>query len=637
MRRPVRLVMFVTCAFALGTAAPARADALDQILDAALPLLDSDLAQARPFVRCVVEKGTAPAAVQACAAQFAKGKASSVTAGNSKLNDVVAIVKAIQAHDWISVLDRTGTDLLVKLACSAGMPPAGPLKGFLCSSVSAELAKLAKPVLRTALEAVRDQNWPKLMAAVPTLACQIDIIPLAVRATVCSGIDIVLTGGLAAFNAMVNGLADQLSNALSMGDRLLGSDVKKQTPKQYFVDWWIPYLHKGVWLKFVQGDAAFSTFVNGRVSACAQYYGTSSPCGPMKTIYVKAVDTATATLKASVPLHYEAKVKPDLFYHDLFWLSSKGKYAGFSWGDSSSCMSDLMKQVPIPECDGLQECRPRPTVWAEACKGVQTLLVSNLQTTQPAFDQKIAQVSQQGCVVRTDGFAGFFCTTYSGSLACEKALPAHMNVCSLDQQKAAQTFAAGILVKLGPKRCGHPGTSSWELVTVECTRPWKLDTCESLVAAGTPPKVNTKVLCKLRPDPAFDAGKTRAKQVVDVLNSGKTILSTGGGATIMGSGTPISFKPAGCSSAHPDPLQIRCTEWNVVKEVASQVASLGLKPCPQDPKSDGVDEACYQFPLTLGPPGNVVAKPVLPPAIPPSSPGRVAVPTPTPTPAARRR
>lgn len=631
-----RATLFLTFAMALTLARPARADTLGVILDAGLPALDPEFKDpaARALVRCTIEH---PAAPQTCSQAYAKTKAAGASVGGTKLNTAVEVAKALQAHDWIKVLDLTSTDLAVKIACSAGMPPLGPLKSFLCSSVSAELAKLAKPVLRTALEAVRDQNWPKLIAAVPTLACQIEIIPTAVKATVCTGIDLVLKGGMAAFSAMVNGLANELSSALSWGDRLLGSDVKKQTPKEYFVDWWIPNLHRGAWLRIVEGDAAFSSFVNGRVAACAQYYGTSSPCGPMKTIFVKTVDTAVAALKAAVPLHYEAKVKPDNLYHYTCWLQSKGTWAGFSWGDSSTCMNDLLKQVPIPECDGLQECRPRPTVWAQACKGVQSLLVADLQKQAPAFDQKIADLAKAGCALSPATGGGFNCTRYGGVPACEAALPAHKNLCGLDETKASVALADEILDALGTKRCHHTGTASWELATVECTRPWKADQCKALVAAGVPPRFGTKPICALKLDAAFEPQKARARQVLDVLNSGQAILPTGGGATILGTGTSIRFRPAGCKLALPDPLQIHCTEWDVVQDLAAKVPALNLKSCPPDPKHDGVDEACYQAPLSLAPPGSSIAKAVAAPLPAPPSTRPAAPPAPSPTPARVRK
>ncbi len=72
----------------------------------------------------------------------------------------------------------------------------------------------------------------------PSVACSVSIVPEEVRLPVCTGLDLILKGSLAAFKAMLDGLGDELNNVLSAGDKLLGSDVKKLTPKQYFAVFW---------------------------------------------------------------------------------------------------------------------------------------------------------------------------------------------------------------------------------------------------------------------------------------------------------------------------------------------------------------------------------------------------------------
>ncbi len=134
----------------------------------------------------------------------------------------------------------------------------------------------------------------------------------------------------------------------------------------------------------------------------------------------------------------------------------------------------------------------------------------------------------------------------------------------------------------------------WEHTTVTCTRPWKTQTCQGLVDAGTPAGVNDKVLCKEKPDPAFDQGKAKAQQVVQILNSGKVNVAVGGAApSILSMGKPYAFKPAACKESSPDPLKISCQDWPVVADVASKVPFVNLPTCAGDPHGDGADAPCF--------------------------------------------
>ncbi len=561
----------------------ARGDTLDQILNVVLPLIDHDLATAEPFVRCVVSTGNA----QTCALNFAKGKAAAATSANPKLAAAVSIVKAIQKHDWITVLDVGGTGLLFPIACSVSMPPAGPLKDFLCSSATSELAKLAQPVLRTALECVRDGNWPKLITTIgPSIACSLSIIPSEIRVPACTGLDYILKGSLAAFKTMLDGLGNDVNALLSAGDRLLGSDVQKLTPKQYFAVFWAPYLAKATGLKMSHADPAYGQLMFKLTYNCPGYFGKSAPCDAMTSVFGKAVNQGVTALQSLELPYYNAHLKPDLLYHYLHYVAAKGS----TGGGTGNCTQDFYHQLPLPSGDGDAEANPNP--WAITCGQVGDIVKAEIEKNKIVLFIETEPVLKKGCNITTNGT--FYCPNYAGNAACRKILPTHPGSCVLDQSKAALAFADEILAKLGAKRCATKGPAGWEHKIIECSRPWKTQTCQGLVDTGTPTGVNDKVLCKEKPDPGFDQGKTRAQQVVQILNSGKVNVAVSGAApSLLSVGKPYAFKPAGCAPSSPDPLRIGCQNWPVVADVASKVPFVNLPTCAGDPHADGADAPCF--------------------------------------------
>ena len=572
--------------------AAARGDTLDQVLNVVLPLIDHDLATAEPFVRCVVNGGNA----QTCAQNFAKGKAASATSSNPKLAAAVSIVKAIQKHDWITVLDVGGTGLLFPIACSVSMPPAGPLKDFLCSSATSELAKLAQPVLRTALECVRDGNWPKLITTIgPSIACSLSIIPSEIRVPACTGLDYILKGSLAAFKTMLDGLGDEVNALLSAGDRLLGSEVKKLTPKQYFAVFWAPYLAKATGLKMSHADPAYGQLMFKLTYNCPGYFGKSAPCDAMKSVFGKAVSQSGLAVQALELPYVNVHLKPDLLPHYLHFVASKGS----SVGGVGNCQSDLYHELPLPSGDGDAAANPNP--WSIACTGVEDALRAEIEKNKVVLFIETEPVLKKGCTITTNGT--FYCPNYAGDAACRKILPTHPGACVLDQSKAALALSDEILAKLGAKRCATKGPAGWEHKIIECTRPWKRQTCASLVSAVTPAGVNDKVNCNDKPDPAFDQAKAKAHQVVQILNSGAVNVAVRGAApSILATGKPYAFKPASCAPSSPDPLKIGCQDWPVVADVASKVGFVNLPTCAGDPHVDGAVHPVLHADLLPGDP-----------------------------------
>ena len=88
----------------------------------------------------------------------------------------------------------------------------------------------------------------------------------------------------------------------------------------------------------------------------------------------------------------------------------------------------------------------------------------------------------------------------------------------VDAAKANAALAPQIAQQLG-KRCKPAQTAS----TVQCTRPWKVDRCKSLVAGmqaqkGAPWFGTLAIACTPSSDPSFESAKLDALQIAGQLN-----------------------------------------------------------------------------------------------------------------------
>ncbi len=603
----------VLVVFCFGTllpvaAGPARADTLDTILDilTKAKVIDPAVKDARPLIECVVNHGPAACVnVQSVAEKEGKAAIKKYTPEDPAIQATVEIVKAAHARDWFKVLEVTGTDLLVQIACKAGLSATGPVGNFLCSSISGEIAKLAKPVIKAAMGAVADGNWPKLIVILgPGLACHLEIIPSAVRSAVCGAIGEILAAG----KEIAEGLGEVLVSVGGTVYEAWKNEPAKQSPQQHFKTWWVPEIHRGAWSKFVKGNQALMSVVNKLYDYCKNYYDSSKPCDPMKKTYLDAINPVVTALKAVAPAYYDVHIKPSLLYHYLFYLSSKVQYMGFGWNDGNPCPVEMYKKYPLPVGSSdpgvgvIKGGDPKPTVWAYACKPVETMLKTALTQQKGMLDQKMANLAKKSCTLTSQGT--IYCGNYDGHAACQSELAGHENMCSLDQNKAAQTLAADIVKKLGSKRCAAVPSSA----AVECTRPWKQQECQALAAPYNKPNLNWKVQCGVKDDAAFNLAKQQSMDLIKVLNSGKWTppLLSGANTEAMS----INFKPAGCKPAW-DPVAIICDEKEVVAELAKTVPAVNLGQCSVDPNKDGADTPCYLTPLSIK---SVANTPVFSPA-----------------------
>ena len=584
-----RLATITVGLCALMLAAPAaRGDVTDTILDLVLQSVDPDLFNAKQLLKCAIGQGALnDKTLQVCGGALAKAKADGYLASHSTAQTVVTVGIAASKKQWGKVIEIGGSELVVQLACTAAMPP-GPVKAVLCSSISSELAKLAKPVLSGVVAAV-SSSPPDVLRLVsilgPGLACKVDVIPAAMREIACGALGEILAAGkeLAEGLAELAGLAVEAAGyVFDAGDKVLGSYHEKQTPKAYFKAYWANATHLGAWLKYVKGDAALTAFVNDKHSSCNEYFGSAKPCHAMRKVFLDTVNPVAAQLDGAAAAYFELNLRTNLLYHYLFYKSSGGKYPGFNWG-GNAC--HLMEKFPLLEGDGLQATQPRPTVWDHACKKAQDLLLAELAQKKQALEMQLALLAKQGCTATSS--SNLYCVNYDARASCLAALPTHASQCVVDAAKANAALAPQIAQQLG-KRCKPAQTAS----TVQCTRPWKVDRCKSLVAGmqaqkGAPWFGTLAIACTPLSDPSFESAKLDALQIAGQLN-----VKAGTPPTLMVSAAMDSG--AACQPGSPDPVAIRCAGKQALKTQLGLMPNLGVDYCPSDPNGDGADAPCLE-------------------------------------------
>lgn len=570
----------------------ARADTLDTILDLVLNSIDPSLVEAKALLKCAIaHDGLTTATLKVCGGNVAKDKADSYLQPGSTAQTVVTVGLAASKKQWGKVIEIGGTKLVLDLACSAAMPP-GPPKSVLCSSLSGEISKLARPVVSGLVQALSSSppDWLRIVTMLgPGLACKIEQIPALVRETACGVIGELLAAGkdlAEGLGALAEVAVKGVGIVLDAGDKMLGSYHEKQGPKAHFKAYWVHYTHKAAWLKFVKGDAAMSAFVEGLHKHCRDYYGSSKPCDPMRKVFLDAVNPTVAHLKNAGAVYFDVNLRPALLYHYLFFKNSAGKYPGFNWG-GNAC--HLIEKYPLLEGD-LQDSQPRPTVWDHACKPAHDLLLAALAQHKPQLEAQLAALGAQGCTLTSS--TSLYCVSYPALAACTKALPAHAGACVVDVGKANAAFAPQIAQQLG-KRCHVVSTSH---ATVQCTRPWKVDQCKSLTASYVAQKSaawggKLSLQCTPANDAAFEQGKIKAIEIAGQLNH-----KAGSAATMA---TAADDSGAGCKPIW-DPLAIGCKNHKVVAKQLEALPGLAVGACAADPNKDGADVPCIVPILAAG-------------------------------------
>lgn len=164
-------------------AAPQPAPAVDPTLKKLISIVATALGEpalndALPMIDCVMKYSPAKCTnIKSLAESEGKKAVKKFVPSDPLIQSAADIIKAAYAEDWIKVLELTGTDILLQVACKAGLSGSGPVKGFICGSMFKEVSHLAKPVVKKVLVTVKNPTPDNLLGLItvidPELACEI--------------------------------------------------------------------------------------------------------------------------------------------------------------------------------------------------------------------------------------------------------------------------------------------------------------------------------------------------------------------------------------------------------------------------------------------------------------------------------
>ncbi len=625
-------------------AAPARADSLDSILDVLVTagVVDSAVKDAKPLITCLIQNNGNPAAcvdVKSVAEQQGKAAAKKYMPDDPAIQAVVAIVRAANKGDWLEVLELTGTDLLVQIACKAGLASGGPMKNFICGTLFKEVAGLAKPVVREVLIAVSSSPpdiW-RLITAVASidLACKLTPdFPGKDEACSVFGKALAAIGGAAA-DAAKFGAKLVVSGADAVEDFLFGSDSHMPYDK-YYALYWLPWVHLATTYCITAQDCKGLGSLNERIrNPCVDYFDSHNQyhstaqktCADMRD---KRFSPAAKSMGKAMLGAGEAHAGLMHPWARTWAVEDYGKdtLALRKQAFVSNCEISLRKEFPFPEPDpalcaavkkspfyqqfksvfdkAYADCMsdiakqaPSPSAATLACKKAEPSFVKILNDEKAAVQKSIQDLVALGCFPPAGWTAAsglkLECDSYGGYGACLTALKAgaEKQHCAVNVAKADAKLAKGFVVSLG-KRCQAAGT------TVTCTRPWKIDDCEALRAEmSLPAGVKSQLQCKGNLAD-YQAKAAKAHELEGLLNGVKPAGSRVGPDGKTQGMVLVIPGEAHCSTPGFDKLAIKCSD--VARWQASMAANVALQlaHCANDPAKDGSDDPCYAMPYQIG-------------------------------------
>jgi hypothetical protein len=386
-------------------AAPRPAVAVDSTVKTlvgiiAIALGEPALNDAVDLIDCVRLKGAANCATATVQAEGQKA-AKQLLPDDPKIVAAVKIIKAAYAEDWIEVLELTGTDALVPIACSAGLAISGPFKGFICGKA----AQLAKPVVKTVLVAITDPSPGHLLSAVtaladPELACDVvpdfpgkdaicgplgDVIKLAkdvaeeaAKYGKEAGEFLLKTGeGIVAGGAAA---LEELCEVATLCDSESGK--KYMSADAYYKYVLFPRIHDRVRGDLVPFASWGTGWDNVRKAECRVYYDyytfVNSPnsmaqalaqkvdtkCQGLVGRLAKDANAVTTAMKAAPAPYVDTKVKPYIPYSVIeSYDYGAGKIKDFvAFFSTAKCVSDMKSMFPIPK-----PTKTTATAWDHVC------------------------------------------------------------------------------------------------------------------------------------------------------------------------------------------------------------------------------------------------------------------------------
>ena len=643
----------------------ARADALDTVLNIlwTAGLIDKSVVDAKPLVACLVNGNSVQSCGEQLAGDYADQTATDVMASDPKIVLAVDVMRSINQGDWIKVLETTSTDLLMQIACSAGIPGGGPVKSFICSGVFGEVAKKTKPVVRQVLIAVQSgsiDDWLMVVGMTgPSFACE--IIPSSVpgKDLVCSTLAEVL--GEAA-EAVADAADAVYGSAAAVGEWISGQS-KHMPVEQYYSLYWKPWYHYGTLLQ-VKNSSSWGDLLKEIRDPCEDYFDSHTmsqdnaqdTCDDMRNRFSKEVATMRKAIEIAPNAYYHAVAEPLAGVWAINDYGADDTTAVHRNFIVNGCAADLRAKFPFPEpdprrCEYLrdqlkdlggmfaaaadslysqcvsQQARqtPNPSLWEYLCEPVGDSFEQAFKVEKSLLEQRLMGLVSSGNCRFPPGWKApgvkLSCVGSSGYDKCMDVLQAaHPEQrCSAD----LSTMAEEIIAEIGGKRCRYSVSEG----RITCSRPWKWEKCESVLFdyRNSMPIIDDQLQCDYF-DTRFKPEVEKAAKIIAALNdepsdTAPESSSNGEGETSLSlkpTVRQLSVKPDRLQlSASPalqiqlppncattwDPLAIHCDRPEVLLELSKRLpgASLPLCSTTPDPDRNGADHPCYSgvYPIAM--------------------------------------
>lgn len=637
-----RLIFVVMLLSGMGASGVSRADTVDTILNILYTagVVDGAVVQAKPLIQCLVGGSS----VTSCSQQYAGQQAGDFVAGDPKIKLVVDIILSANSGNWINVLELTGTDLLVQMACSAGMPGGGPVKDFVCGGVFSQVASLAKPVVREVLVSVRDKEWLRLITLLgPDLACAIIPSSVPLKDQVCGPLGAIL----AAATQLVGDAAGALKDLANSAYEAVDGQSPHMSYDEFYKRFLMHSIHTRVVERLVYGRSGLGLNPD-QWSHCVKYFDSheqahdtaEKTCTDLGNRLHRESELVAKAIEPAPEAYYAAHLKNSAFLRDLAaekfhsnMINDHKSYifsvapADYRYGSILpsplkndlkqpylDCMTELISRFPLPN-----SVERLPNAWNWVCwNAVGRSFANDLQLERLRLAiTVIANMKKLSCEPKAPG-AGtglvFQCSSLGGYQSCQQTFDGYRYKHCRTSQLVVDAALGSKLVGMLGKRCTFLATSKegYNDPRVVCTRPWKHAECEQLLAQEKQSPMDSMVstsplYCKYYETSEFKQAREKAEAILAALNAPPTTeVASAEGASSSGQ-LQLAIKPTAklamrakrlvdniknCSAGW-DPLVLRCLNPSVLSSLATSMPGITLFQCSSDPRKDGADVPCY--------------------------------------------
>lgn len=597
--------------FAASSAAPAKADALDDLLTllATVGVIDHAVVEAKPVIECVIGGGGVIECADAVAHVKAEAK-SALSPNDPRIKQVIDIFNAVQAGDWLKVFKLGGS----QVAC--GVVPGGTVKDFFCGPIADKVFAVAGDKMDAIYTAVSKGDWWGLIKlADPSIVCA--LMPEAVEKILCNEFAAAVGKALEYAASAPGAVYDGINNA---GDWIAGQS-QHIPPGDYYIGLRRELLHDLV----IRQASSLSVdgVLNARIKTCVEYFDShkmsesnaNKVCNYMRGKLKEEINLGADFAIDAVDAYFLSRLQPHARafaaaeYARLDAIKAKVelvKSSGYQWRGSTfdpvsppfgstfnACRTETRNTFTLPApSDGHSNA---VTIYNWICyRAAGEKFSAELLKAKAWLDNDLTkQLAACSRSVLGGGQILFSCDTYQSMRRCRDTF-AGLGVasnkvfdhCRINENKATPNEAARIARELGAKRCRVDGAGATTAAVV-CERSWKRRACAAIL------KESTAGLSYLHSPPKciYEVSSRGAGNFNQLVADAKAIAAKLNGALPARSGSAQDCRVLA------DPLAIRCKGIPTAQQASALVAGLSLPGCPPDPNNDGADAPCYS-PLT---------------------------------------